>query len=393
MLLEAVAEHNDELLMMYLEGEELPVETVKETVRKAVLSMDITPVFCGSAFKNKGVQQLLDGIVDYLPSPHDVPAMEGHKPRTEDIVTREADPDAPFAAIAFKIATDPYVGRLTFARVYSGTLNKGDALINANTEKKERAGRLLFMHANTREDVDSVKAGDICAIVGLKDTKTGDTLCDPDAPGRAGVHGLPRAGHQDRDRAQDQGRHRQAGRRAPEARRGGPDLQGVVRRRDGPDADRRHGRAPPRDHRGPPQARVQGRGQRRRAPGVVPRGHPQDGRPHLHAQEAVRRPRPVRARRDRVRARPSPAPRASSSSTRSRAARSRASSSRRSRRASGARSTRARSRATRWRPSRPASTTASSTTSTPTSSRSRSPAGWRSARPRAARARSSWSPS
>ena len=181
-LLEAVAEHNDELLMMYLEGEELPVETVKETVREAVLSMDITPVFCGSAFKNKGVQQLLDGIIDYLPSPHDVPPMEGHKPRTEDVVIREADPAEPFAAIAFKIATDPYVGRITFARVYSGTLNKGDALINATTEKKERAGRLLFMHANTREDVESVKAGDICAIVGLKDTKTGDTLCDPNAP-------------------------------------------------------------------------------------------------------------------------------------------------------------------------------------------------------------------
>ena len=181
-LLEAVAEHNDELLMMYLEGEELPVDVVKETVRKAVISMDITPVFCGSAFKNKGVQQLLDGVIDYLPSPHDVPAMEGHKPRSEETVTREADPDGPFAAIAFKIATDPYVGRLTFARVYSGTLQKGDALVNANSEKKERAGRLLFMHANTREDVDSVKAGDICAIVGLKDTKTGDTLCDPDAP-------------------------------------------------------------------------------------------------------------------------------------------------------------------------------------------------------------------
>ncbi|MGB3541859.1 elongation factor G, partial [Rubrivirga sp.] len=181
-LLEAVAEHNDELLMMYLEGETLPVEDVKATVRKAVISMDITPVFCGSAFKNKGVQQLLDGIVDYLPSPHDVPPMEGHKPRTEDIVTRDADPDGPFAAIAFKIATDPYVGRLTFARVYSGTLSKGDALLNANTEKKERAGRLLFMHANTREDVDQVKAGDICAIVGLKDTKTGDTLSDPDNP-------------------------------------------------------------------------------------------------------------------------------------------------------------------------------------------------------------------
>ena len=181
-LLEAVAEHNDDLLMMYLEGETLPVDDVKATVREATISMDITPVFCGSAFKNKGVQRLLDGVIDYLPAPTDVPAIEGHAPRSEDHISRPADPDGPFAAIAFKIATDPYVGRLTFARVYSGTLNKGDALLNANTEKKERAGRLLFMHANTREDVDQVKAGDICAIVGLKDTRTGDTLADPNAP-------------------------------------------------------------------------------------------------------------------------------------------------------------------------------------------------------------------
>ena len=182
LLLEAVAEHNDELLMMYLEGEDLPVQDVKDTVRKAAISMDITPVFCGSAFKNKGVQQLLDGIIDYLPSPLDVPPLQGHPPRSEELVTRLPDPDAPFAAIAFKIATDPYVGRITFARVYSGTLNKGEAIMNATTEKKERAGRLLFMHANTREDVDQVKAGDICAIVGLKDTKTGDTLADPSNP-------------------------------------------------------------------------------------------------------------------------------------------------------------------------------------------------------------------
>lgn len=181
-LLEAVAEHNDDLLMMYLEGETIPVEDIKATVREATISMDITPVFCGSAFKNKGVQRLLDGVIDYLPSPLDVPAIEGHKPRTEDVVTREPNPDGPFAAIAFKIATDPYVGKLTFARVYSGTLNKGDSMINATTEKKERAGRLMFMHANTREDIDEVKAGDICAIVGLKDVRTGDTLCDPDNP-------------------------------------------------------------------------------------------------------------------------------------------------------------------------------------------------------------------
>jgi elongation factor G len=181
-LLEAVAEHNDDLLMMYLEGETIPPEDIKAVVREAAISMDITPVFCGSAFKNKGVQRLLDGVIDYLPAPTDVPPIEGHLPRQEETASRTADPDGPFAAIAFKIATDPYVGRLTFARVYSGTLNKGDSILNANTEKKERAGRLLFMHANTREDIDQVKAGDICAVVGLKDTKTGDTLCDPDKP-------------------------------------------------------------------------------------------------------------------------------------------------------------------------------------------------------------------
>ena len=181
-LLEAVAEHNDELLMKYLEGEEITAEEVRDTVRAATLSLDITPVFCGSAFKNKGVQRLLDGVIDYLPAPTDIPAVQGHAVRSEEILSREASPDAPFSAVAFKIATDPYVGRITFARVYSGTLQKGDALFNATSEKKERAGRLLFMHANSREDVDTVRAGDICAIVGLKDTKTGDTLTDPDHP-------------------------------------------------------------------------------------------------------------------------------------------------------------------------------------------------------------------
>ncbi len=181
-LLEAVAEHNDELLMKYLEGEEIPAEEIKAVVRQATISLDITPVFCGSAFKNKGVQRLLDGVIDYLPSPLDVPPLEGHLPRSEQTETRTPDPDGPLAAIAFKIATDPYVGRLTFARIYSGTLRKGDAIVNANTEKKERAGRLLFMHANSREDVEVVKAGDICAIVGLKDVRTGDTLADADHP-------------------------------------------------------------------------------------------------------------------------------------------------------------------------------------------------------------------
>ncbi len=181
-LLEAVAEHNDELLMKYLEGEEITPEELKAVVREATLSLDITPVFCGSAFKNKGVQRLLDGVIDYLPSPKDVPAVSGVIPRTEEVQERPADPSAPFSAIAFKIATDPYVGKLTFFRVYSGTLKKGQQILNATTEKKERIGRILFMHANHREDVDEVQAGDIAAGVGLKEVRTGDTLAAADKP-------------------------------------------------------------------------------------------------------------------------------------------------------------------------------------------------------------------
>ncbi len=181
-LLEAVAEHNDELLMSYLEGEEISAEQIRETVRKATLEIDITPVFCGSSFKNKGVQRLLDGVIDYLPSPLDVPPVTGIIPRTETEQTRKPDAAEPFAAVAFKIMTDPFVGRLTFFRVYSGSLEKGSQVLNASSERKERVGRILFMHANTREDVEIVRAGDIAAAVGLKDVKTGDTLCDPDHP-------------------------------------------------------------------------------------------------------------------------------------------------------------------------------------------------------------------
>lgn len=181
-LLEAIAEHNDELLMKYLEGEDITEEEIRETVRKATLSMDITPVFCGTAFKNKGVQRLLDGVIDYLPSPLDVPPVVGVNPRTDEEMVRKPDTSAPFSAIAFKIMTDPYVGKLTFFRVYSGELQKGQQVYNATSSKKERVGRLLFMHANSREDVDTVRAGDIAAAVGLKDVRTGDTLADPDKP-------------------------------------------------------------------------------------------------------------------------------------------------------------------------------------------------------------------
>ena len=184
LLLEAVAEYNDELLMKYLEeGEDsISPDEIRETVRQATLNLDITPVFCGSAFKNKGVQRLLDGVLDYLPSPLDVPSVQGTVPRTGQEVERRPEPSQPFSAIAFKIATDPYVGKLTFFRVYSGTLDKGSQVYNATTDRKERMGRLLFMHANRREDVEQVEAGDIAAAVGLKQVKTGDTLSDPNKP-------------------------------------------------------------------------------------------------------------------------------------------------------------------------------------------------------------------
>ncbi len=181
-LLEQVAEHNDELLLKYLEGEEITVEELKVVVREATLSLDITPVFCGTAFKNKGVQRLLDGVLDYLPSPLDVPPIQGIHPRTDELVERASDPDGPFSAIAFKVMTDPFVGKLTFFRVYSGQLKKGTQILNATSGKKERIGRILLMHADSREDVEEVRAGDIAAAVGVKVVHTGDTFCDIDHP-------------------------------------------------------------------------------------------------------------------------------------------------------------------------------------------------------------------
>ncbi|MFP3947796.1 MAG: elongation factor G [Longimicrobiales bacterium] len=182
-LVEAAVEHDEELLEKYLEGEELTVEEVRRVVRAATLDSALFPIFCGSAFKNKGVQLLLDGVIDYLPSPVEVPPIEGHLPhRDEEKAIREASDDAPFSALAFKIASDPYVGRLTYIRVYSGSIPAGSYALNATKENKERVGRLLQMHANKREEREEVYAGDICAVIGLKDTKTGDTLCDEEHP-------------------------------------------------------------------------------------------------------------------------------------------------------------------------------------------------------------------
>jgi elongation factor G len=184
-LIEAIADYDDELMEAYLSDEPIDVDRLKAAIRKATLDISMTPVLCGSSFKNKGVQPLLDAVIDYLPSPLDVPPVEGIEPGKDEEnghpIPRPAADDAPFAALAFKVMSDPFVGKLTYFRVYSGKLSSGSRVLNANTGRTERVGRILMMHANHREDQEEVYAGDIAAAVGLKQTSTGDTLCAPDA--------------------------------------------------------------------------------------------------------------------------------------------------------------------------------------------------------------------
>ncbi len=186
-LIETLSDHDDAVMETYLEGEEPTLAQVKAGIRRAILASTtektVTAVLCGSAFKNKGVQPMLDAVVDYLPSPLDVGAVTGHSVKDEEVEElRAPEFDAPFAALAFKIQTDPHVGKLTYIRVYSGTLSSGQAVVNATKDRKEKIGRLMQMHANSREDISEVRAGDICAVIGLKQTTTGDTLCDANAP-------------------------------------------------------------------------------------------------------------------------------------------------------------------------------------------------------------------
>ena len=175
-LIEAIADFNEELMIMYLEGEEIPIEMIKETIREATLAVKFFPVFCGTAFKNRGVKKILDGIIDYLPAPTDVEGIVGMRSNGQEVVRHPSD-DEPFTALAFKVMTDPYVGKLTFFRVYSGSVKSGSYVRNASKDTRERFGRILLMHANHREEVSEVYAGDIAAVVGLKETTTGNTLC------------------------------------------------------------------------------------------------------------------------------------------------------------------------------------------------------------------------
>ena len=181
-MLEAISDFDDEIMMRYLEGEEVPQDMIRKAIRAATVSVKMVPVVCGTSYKNKGVQKLLDAIVDYMPSPLDIPAICGTNPKTDAEESREASDDAPFAALAFKIMTDPFVGRLSFFRVYSGMLEAGKTVMNSTKGQRERIGRILLMHANHREDLEYVYSGDIAAAVGLKNTTTGDTLCDEKAP-------------------------------------------------------------------------------------------------------------------------------------------------------------------------------------------------------------------
>ena len=181
-LLDAVAMFDDEIMEMYLEGKEIPTDKIRKAIRQATVAVEMIPVVCGTSYRNKGVQKLLDAVVDYMPSPLDIPAISGVNPKTDAEETREASDTAPFSALAFKIATDPYVGRLSFIRVYSGVLNTGSAVLNSTKGQRERIGRILQMHANHREDIETVYSGDIAAVIGLKNSTTGDTLCDEKHP-------------------------------------------------------------------------------------------------------------------------------------------------------------------------------------------------------------------
>jgi elongation factor G len=253
-LIEKVSEHDDKLLEKYLSGAPINEDEIKAALRNRVIKSvreeeaPFVVVICGSAFKNKGVQPMLDAVVDYLPSPIDVPAIMGIDPRAkeETLIERSASDDAPFAALAFKIMTDPFVGQLTFIRVYSGVLTSGSSVYNATKGRSERVGRLLKMHANKREEIKEVYAGDIAAAVGLKQVSTGDTLCDEKKPIILESMDFPETGHLAGDRAEDEGRPGEARSGSRQADGGGSDVPRQHRRADRPGRHPRHGRAAPR---------------------------------------------------------------------------------------------------------------------------------------------------
>ena len=262
-MVDVLSQFDEEILEKYVGDEEITAADLRRALRASTIAGDVVPVLCGTAFKNKGVQPLLDAVVDYLPSPLDVPPVDGTDVKGDEVIHREASDDEPFSALAFKIMSDPYVGKLTYFRVYSGKMNAGSAMLNATKDKKERAGRILQMHANHREDKDAVFTGDIVAAVGLKNTTTGDTLCDPAHPIVLERMEFPQPVISVAIEPKTKVDQDKLGKALARALRGGPDLPGPHRRRDRPDHHRGHGRAPPRGARRPDDARVRRRRQRR----------------------------------------------------------------------------------------------------------------------------------
>ena len=373
-MIEAAAEATEELMDKYLNDGDLSEDEIIAGLRERTLKTEVIPVFCGTAFKNKGVQAMLDGVIQLLPSPADRPPVKGiDDDEKED--SRKASDTEPFSALAFKIMTDPFVGSLTFFRVYSGTLNSGDQVYNPVKSKKERVGRILQMHANNREEIKEVRAGDIAAAVGLKDVTTGDTLCAQDHDHHARAHDLPGAGHLDGGRAEDQVRPGKDGHRARSPGAGRSVVPRAYRRGIRPDHHRRHGRAAPRDPRRPHEARVQRRGERRQAAGRLSRDHPQVGQVRRQVRAPVGRQGPVRPRRGSRSSRRSAAA-VTCSRTRSSAAWCRRNTSRRSTRASRKRSPTASWPVIRSSTSRYAWSTVRTTRSTRPKWRSRSPVRW-----------------
>ena len=385
-LIEKVSEADDKILEKYLHGQEITEDEIKAALRKRVNSSvhgdketAFVPVICGSAFKNKGVQPLLDAVVDFLPSPIDVPAITGLDPDS-----KEKDDDRAAGGrrravrgAGFKIMTDPFVGQLTFFRVYSGVLTSGSTVYNATKQRSERIGRLLKMHANKREEIKEVYAGDIAAAVGLKSVSTGDTLCDEKHPIVLEAMDFPEPVISLAIEPKTKADQEKLGHGPPEADGRGSDLPREDRPADRSGHHRRHGRAAPRDHRRPPEARVQRRGVGRQAAGRLQGNAHAAGRRRDEVRQADRRPRPVRPRARFISIRASRAA-ATSSRTRSPAARFRRNSSSRSTKASRKRSRAACSPAIRSTTCGSSCTTARTTTSTRRKWRSRSPDRWRS---------------
>ena len=285
----AVEQDDDRACEKYLAGEQPDYDTLIKCIRKGTISYAFVPVLCGSAFKNKGVQPMLDAVVNYLPAPTDVADVKGVKMGTDEAITLPSSDDAPLSALAFKIMTDPFVGSLTFARVYSGVLESATGVLNSTKDRKERIGRMLLMHANNREDVKEARAGDIIALAGLKSVTTGDTLCDPDHPVILEKMDFPdpviELAIEPKSKADQEKLGQALGRLVQED----PTFRVDDRPGDGPDRHQGHGRAPSRDQGRHPEAHLQGRRQRRRAAGRLSR----DARPQAPRSTTPTRSRPA----------------------------------------------------------------------------------------------------